>query len=789
MPKGHKMLDTPPDDTPANPPKDRPQAATLPVTLGVGTASDGRTYSVPTDHTQCAPADPPMPPWLPLAERLIARLAESEGMKHLQKSSRASLEAAASEDSEELDWGQFSRKNAGDEPAQDSDPGPDKSPDPDLDPDLLDAPILTLQPADRLILYRLAATFAPLDPFLALTQAGRILWISGIPAKDLVKIKDRLLYAFLPRDWQVYDRYRPGKPNRISLVVPTIEDDTRVTTTPQRLTTLITRLLDVPDPMLILMPDIMEMPAELADILPPPLRYARLTRGLLAQVFAEIHGLDPAATDAFARSLPDDAILARLPATRLTLAFRAASPEEALQRLTPPDQTHTGPRLEDMAGTGPALETARRLVADLSSWRAGAVRWADMTRSLLLYGPPGTGKTHLARAVGQSAGISFVSGSFAAWQAAGHLGDMLRAMRACFAQAIAERPSVLFIDEVDSVGSRFSSDHHATNYRTQVINGFLQEIDALNRQEGVLLIGACNRPETLDPAILRPGRFDLHVEVPPPDVAMIAALLTKALPETAQDLTPLARQLVGYSTAQVDALIREGRSRARAAGRAFGPSDILPIASVDNEAERRILTRIALHECGHALVAHRFWPGAVRSIQIHADGGVTERGKLRIEGLITDVEAHIAVHMAGRAAERLVLGSVCGGAGGDTSSDLAIATNAALSIDHTLGLGAEGPVWRGEPNTAVLADPALRARVRQRLEAGEASAVEILSANRALLCDMATELCTAREMAGEALQDWLSKLCANVAHDPPDDLSDEAPRGPDQCAAIPPFSP
>lgn len=764
------MHTIPPDEAPANPSEDPPQADALPATSGVGAASNARKDAALADDPAGAPAATSVPPWLPLAEQMMARLAESEGMKHLQKSRSAASEAAASEDSEELDWAQFSKRNAGDKPKQSR----SSSADPELDSDLLDAPVLTLPPTDRLILYRLAATLAPGDPFTQLTQPGAITWLTGIPLHDLAKIKDRLLYAVLPPGRQVYDRYRPDKANRISLVVPTIEDDARVVTTPQRLMMLITRLLDVRDPLLILMPDSMEMPAEMADILPPPLRYARLSRGVLAQVFADIHDLDPAATDAFACALPEDATLARLPATRLTIAFRAATPEEALQRLTPPSQAQTGPRLEEMAGTGPALETAWRLVADLAGWHEGAVPWTEMTRSLLLYGPPGTGKTHLARAVGNSAGIGFVSGSFAAWQAAGHLGDMLRAMRTCFAQAIADRPSVLFIDEIDSAGSRFDSDRHATNYRTQVINGFLQEIDALNRQEGVLLIGACNRPETLDPAILRPGRFDLHVEVPPPDLGMITALLAKALPGAAQDLTPLARQLVGYSTSKVDALIREGRSRARAAGRAFAAADILPSASVDTEAERRILTRIALHECGHALVAYAFWPGAVRSIQVHPGGGVTERSTLRIAGLLADVEAHIAVHMAGRAAERLVLGSVCGGAGGDTSSDLAIATNAALSIDHTLGLGAEGPVWRGEPNTAALADPALRARVRQRLEEGEARAMDILSINRDLLCDMAIELCTARELGGEALQNWLSRLRATGADGPADASADAA---------------
>jgi hypothetical protein len=159
------------------------------------------------------------------------------------------------------------------------------------------------------------------------------------------------------------------------------------------------------------------------------------------------------------------------------------------------------------------------MVADLLLWKAGQVAWSDLSRSTLFYGPPGTGKTWLARAMGASAGIACVTGSFAEWQAAGHLGDMLREMRKTFAEARSRAPSILFIDEIDAVGSRASRDPHNSNYRTQVINGFLGEMNAIALQEGVIVVGACNFIDRIDPAVLRAGRFDLKIKVPLPDAA------------------------------------------------------------------------------------------------------------------------------------------------------------------------------------------------------------------------------------------------------------------------------
>ncbi|MDN5873977.1 MAG: ATP-binding protein, partial [Sinobacteraceae bacterium] len=121
--------------------------------------------------------------------------------------------------------------------------------------------------------------------------------------------------------------------------------------------------------------------------------------------------------------------------------------------------------------------------------------------------------------------MALVRGSFATWQAQGHLGHMLRAMRASFAEAAAARPAILVIDEIDAVGDRADPDSHNASYRHQVINGFLEEMDGLKHLEGVLVVGTCNYPDRIDAAVLRPGRFDLKVEVPLPGPRALARML------------------------------------------------------------------------------------------------------------------------------------------------------------------------------------------------------------------------------------------------------------------------
>jgi SpoVK/Ycf46/Vps4 family AAA+-type ATPase len=153
------------------------------------------------------------------------------------------------------------------------------------------------------------------------------------------------------------------------------------------------------------------------------------------------------------------------------------------------------------------------MVADLQGWFEGRVSWRDVQRSVLFHGVPGTGKSHLARAMANSAGVALVRGSFAKWQAQGHLGHMLKAMRNSFVQAAQQRPAILVIDEIDAVGDRADVEPHNARYQLQVINGFLEEMDQLKHLEGVLVVGTCNYPDKIDAAVLRPGRFDIKVDV------------------------------------------------------------------------------------------------------------------------------------------------------------------------------------------------------------------------------------------------------------------------------------
>ena len=192
---------------------------------------------------------------------------------------------------------------------------------------------------------------------------------------------------------------------------------------------------------------------------------------------------------------------------------------------------------------------------------------------MLLYGPPSTGKTWLARAMGSAAGLSVLNASFAGWQAEGHLGHMLAAMRASFSEARRKAPCLLIIDEIDAAGSRNDGDSHGLSYRTQVINGFLGEMDAIARQEGVVVIGTCNHIETIDPAVIRAARMDLKILVPLPDAEAILGILRHGLHNdiTEAELRILSHQAVGQSAAEIDAAIRAARSDARHARKPLDP--------------------------------------------------------------------------------------------------------------------------------------------------------------------------------------------------------------------------
>ncbi|MFJ1293444.1 AAA family ATPase, partial [Paracoccus yeei] len=454
-----------------------------------------------------------------------------------------------------------------------------------------------------------------------------------------------------------------------------------------------------------------------------------------------------------------------LDSTDVLLALRAPTLAELAERLAAthspaPGDAAAPPTLDSLTGDGPALQAARHLVEDLRLWRAGRLDWSEITRSALFYGPPGTGKSWLAQAMAASAGVSAITGSFGEWQAAGHLGEMLKAMRRTFAEARARAPALLILDELDAVGNRGDNAGSNQNYRVQVINAFLALMDEIARAPGVLVVATCNHIDLIDPAVLRPGRFDLRVEVPLPDAATLAGVLRRhlALPEA--EVSVLARHCVGLSLAECDAELRAARGAARRAGIALDAAGLM--ARLGAGRDPAIDRRVALHECGHALVTTALGRGTVQRLALAGSGGTTRIARRPQAGLIADHTDLLAELMAGRAAERLVLGAVSAGAGGPPDSDLALATRVALDLETRYGLGAEGPLWFGD-NAAPMRDPALRARIRRHLETAEAHAAALLGPHRALLEDMAAALVTRRELSDDDLTPWLQRLDLEVA--------------------------
>ena len=632
------------------------------------------------------------------------------------------------------------------------------------------APPVQVPATDLALALRLAATYGSPAGLSAPLRPGALTCLTGISAKEAKAIARLLPICILPTKVRIVDRFCASSPAGRSLLILHPESDEEPISEAVRtrfLRALTDALASGTTPILLLLPTALRLPPDLAAHLPPAHPLAPLGRDLmLAHLGASYAPLTPDDHVAIAAALPDDRALAGLSDIALALALRepdARAAAERLAALVAPHRQTDLPRLEEIGGSGAATRAARRLVADLALWRAGTVAWSELSHSMLLYGPPGTGKTWLARAMGQSAGIGFVSASFAQWQASGHLGQMLAAMRASFAEARRLRPALLFIDEIDAVGTRSDPELHNRNYRHQVINGFLEEMDTIARDEGVIVVGACNHPERIDPAVLRAGRFDLTLEVPLPDAGMLHGILERHLDFPEPELRALAAAAVGLSAADLDAAIRLTRTDARAAGRTVGSADLQARLAVLQPRCPEHDRRVALHECGHAIVAAALGRGRVTRLLMRRGGGETTRAAIPTGTLLDDIEREIAVLLAGRAAEHLILGAVSAGSGGGPDSDLARATRMALSIDTTSGLGAEGPVWLDTPDALLLREPATHARVRARIEAAEARARTILARNRALLEGMAEALWTARELDQEAAALWLARVLDDTA--------------------------
>lgn len=637
-------------------------------------------------------------------------------------------------------------------------------------PGLAEVPALPALDVETLMLVlQLASAFGTAEGFQKTLQPGALTMIRGFAMRRLDTAEKVLREGFLPDGWTVLTEARVTGAGSDTLLClsPDVRDGIVSKHALSQFAESVGTALSMPHPLVMLVPDALDLPATISACRPETLELPGMDKDrlifLLRQSVADWSEDDAT----LCRALPGDGLIAGLSGPALASALRLPRAGQIVERLsTLVRPANSGPRLEEIAGDGAALTAAKALMADLQLWRSGSLPWQEMRHSMLMHGAPGTGKTWLARAMGNTPGIGFVTASFPNWQAQGHLGDMLAAMRASFAQAVQCRPSVFLVDEVDAVGSRVSSDRHAEGYRGYVITGFLQQIDMLMQKEGVLLIGACNFLNRLDPAITRPGRFDLVVEMPQPTAAGLYNILSGHFPIGFEDkaLRDLATRAVGASAAEMDGAARAAKGVARASNRTVGLSDLetsLALGATYAAAD----WRVAIHEIGHVLICALLRLGQIERVALTRDGGETMRRVRALETTQQGIADEICHTLGGRAAEILIFGAASGGSGGLETSDLALATRLALWLDTKFGLGAFGPVWFDAPDATFLRDPDIQARVRQRIESAEQRAIALLYQNRSLLNAMAELLLLQREMSMQEVAGWLVQITEAAAPD------------------------
>lgn len=412
--------------------------------------------------------------------------------------------------------------------------------------------------------------------------------------------------------------------------------------------------------------------------------------------------------------------------------------------------------LDKMTGYGSAGEWGLQLARDLRGWMNGVIAWADVDKGLLLSGPPGCGKTIYAASLAKTCDVKLIATSAAQWQAKGHLGDLLKAMRADFATAISKAPSILFIDEIDSIGDRmrFSGDHR--DYSTQVVNGLLERLDGLEGREGVVVVGATNLPANLDAALTRAGRLDRHISIPLPDAVSRQAILKQHLGTEISplDIVNFTGRTEGMTGADLAQVARDAKKKARSANRTLALDDVASCLPATRSISGDFRRSVAYHEAGHALVGLRVNFGTLLDVTICAYVIATQSlqqiGAARFEtddSLFRDRQFYlnkICTLLAGMAAERLVLGTFGDGAASGEDSDLARATLIATMVEASLGMGENlakthaGSVR--EWDQIRRSDRVLSGRVNEILKEQLARATAILENNIWLLHQVAKRL-------------------------------------------------
>ena len=446
-------------------------------------------------------------------------------------------------------------------------------------------------------------------------------------------------------------------------------------------------------------------------------------------------------------------------------------------------QSTKGIRFSDVAGEDEAKESLAEIVDYLHNPEKYTQAGAAMPKGILLVGPPGTGKTMLAKAVAGEANVPFfsISGSEFVEMFVGMGASKVRDL---FKQAKEKAPCIVFIDEIDAIGQKRNAGGYGGNdEREQTLNQLLTEMDGFEENTGVIILAATNRPESLDPALTRPGRFDRRVPVELPDLQGREAILKvhakKINAADDVDFHAIARMAAGASGAELANIINEAALRAVRSGRTVvNQSDLeesieVVIAgyqkknAVLSDHEKRV---VAYHEIGHALVAAKQSNSApVQKITIipRTSGalGYTMQVEIGDKYLMSkeEIENKIATFTGGRAAEEVVFGSVTTGA----SNDIEQATKLAWAMISRYGMCEEFDMVALETvnnqylggDTSLACSPDTQQEIDRKVvelvRTQHQKAKALLEENRAKLDELANYLYEKETITGEEFMEIL----------------------------------
>ena len=444
----------------------------------------------------------------------------------------------------------------------------------------------------------------------------------------------------------------------------------------------------------------------------------------------------------------------------------------------------TGVTFKDVAGQDEAKESLQEIVSFLKNPEKYNEIGARCPRGALLVGPPGTGKTLLAKAVAGEAGVTFFQIAGSAFVEM-FVGRGAAKVRDLFKQANEKAPCIIFIDEIDAVGKRRDSSLSSNDEREQTLNQLLSEMDGFDNHKGIVVLAATNRPETLDQALLRPGRFDRRIPVELPDLAGREAILKihadDVKMEPGIDLGVVARSTPGASGADLANIINEAALRAvRFGRRRVTQEDLLESVDVVIAGEKKKSTVlsphekevVSYHETGHAIVAAMQKGSApVSKITIvpRTSGalGFTMQVEEDEHFLTTRQEAKdkIAVLCGGRAAEELIFNEMTTGA----SNDIEKATQLARAMVTQYGMSDRfGMVQLGQPASRYLGGgqqltcsegtaQEIDAEVQALVEEGHQTALRTLRENRFKLHEIAHYLQKKETITGDEFMNILTR--------------------------------